>query len=217
MQRRARWWIPAALVALALLAGGCNDAPNKARKQQTVKLLPDTPPPPPPPPKPEDKPPPPKPEDKPQPQDVPKPAETPQAQALKTDEAAGDGPGSGLSSGAVSKDYQGGPTGGAQIGGTQISGNRLAATTYASAATRALNDFLQREKELRRAEYRLQVHLWLQPDGRVQRVELVGSTGDPALDDHLRDALRRFPGTGQPPPDRMPQPMRLQASNRWMG
>jgi protein TonB len=213
-----RWGLlcPVSLLTVLVLLAACGDEPAKPRKQQVVKLLPDTPPPPPPPPKPEDRPPP-KPDDKPQPQDAPKPADEPQAQALKTDEAPGQGAGSGLGSGTVKQDYRDGVIGGAPAGGAQVGGNRLAAATYANATTRAINDFLQREKELRRADYRLQVHVWLQPDGRVQRAELVGSSGDSSLDSALRDALQRFPGTAAPPPERLPQPLRLQVSNRTMG
>ncbi len=202
------------MLAMSVWLAACSDEPAKPRRQQVVKLLPDTPPPPPPPPKPEDRPPP-KPDDK--PQEVPKAADEPQAQALKTDEAPGEGAGSGLGSGTVKQDYRDGVIGGAPASGPQFGGNRLAAATYANAATRAINDFLQREKGLRRADYRLQVHVWLQPDGRVQRAELVGSSGDSAVDGALRDALQRFPGTAAPPPERLPQPLRLQVSNRTMG
>jgi protein TonB len=205
------------LAAAALLLAACSDQPDRPRKQQLVKLLPDTPPPPPPPPKPEDRPPP-KPDDKPQPQEAPKPVEQPQAQALKTDEAAGDGPGNGLASGAVTQDYRGGATG-TQVGGAPAdsTGNRLASLSFANAATRALNEFLVRDKDLKRLDYRVRIELWLTPSGGLQRAELVGSTGDPQTDEALRLALGRFPGTLNPPPARMPQPLRLLVSNRLMG
>jgi periplasmic protein TonB len=206
------------LLAAGIALTGCSDAPDKPRRQQMVRLLPDTPPPPPPPVKPEDRPPP-KPEDKPQPQDVPKPQETPQAQALKSDEAAGDGPGGGLTAGAVTQDYQGGPTGGALIGGTPVesAGSRLAANAFANAATRALNEFLVRDAAIKRLDYRVRVHLWLAADGSLQRAELVGSSGDVQTDEALRSVLSRFPGTGTPPPGTLPQPLRLQVSNRMLG
>lgn len=212
--------VPAVLLALVgLTAGlsGCNDAPTKPRQAQTVKLLPDTPPPPPP--KQEEKRPEPKREDKPQPQTPqPKPQETPQAQALKSDEAPGQGAGSGLTSGAVTQDYTGGaPGAGTQVGGGDGGTNRLVANAYAGAATRAINDHLNRDKDLKQADYRLQVHVWLQADGRLERAELLGSTGNTDLDTALRRALERFPGARGPLPERLPQPLRLQVSNRLMG
>jgi protein TonB len=202
------------LLAAALLLPGCGDEPEKPRKVASVKLLPDTPPPPPPPPKPEDKPPPPKPNDKPEPRPDPKPDPTPQS--LKTDEAPGAGAGSGLASGDVKQDYQGGPVVAGSSGGgagAQVA-SRMAATAWAQSATRSLNDWLQREAELKRAEYRLQVNLWLHADGRVARAELLGSSGDAQIDAALRAALDRFPGATTPPPAALPQPLRLQLSSR---
>ena len=206
-----------ALLMLAAVASGCNDAPSRPRPAQTVKLLPDTPPPPPP--KQEEKRPEPKREDKPQAQAPQlKPQETPQAQALKTDEAPGQGAGSGLTSGTVTQDYAGGtPGAGQQVGGGDGGANRLVANAYAAATTRALNDHLNRDKDLKQADYRLQVYVWLQSDGRLERAELVGSTGNTDLDTALRRALERFAGTRGPLPDRLPQPLRLQVSNRLMG
>lgn len=203
------------VLAVAGLAA-CDQGPSKPKKAQTVALLPDTPPPPPPPPKPEEKKPEPQPEAKPQQQlDQPKPAEAPQPQALKSDEAAGDGPGGGLTAGAVTQDYKGGAIGIGQ--GGEPGPNRLALTSYAQSATRLLNDFLARDRDLKRRDYQVRVHLWLLPDGRTQRAELVGSTGDADTDAALRAALDRFPGTRQAMPDQMPQPLRLQLSNRMMG
>lgn len=201
---------------LLALVAGCDDTPSRAKKMNTVRLLPDTPPPPPPPPKPEEKKPEPQKEDKPQPQLAqPKPAEAPQPQALKSDEAAGEGPGNGLQAGSVTQDYTQGQIGNG-TGGTDDGANRLVLNTYANAAKSALNTFLSRDKGLKQRDYRVQVHLWLEPDGRTQRAELMGSTGDPDTDAALRAALARFPGTAAPLPAKLPQPMRFQVSNRMM-
>ncbi len=207
------------LLAAALGLAACGDQPDKPqRRQQLVKLLPDTPPPPPPPPKPEDKPPP-KTEDKPPPA-APKPDEAPQAQALKSDEAAGDGPGSGLAAGSVSQDYTNQQIGAVNtVGGApqENPAQRLALTSYAQSATRALNEYLARDRDVKRRDYQVRIEIWLTPTGGLQRAELLGSTGDPETDQALRDALSRFPGTGDPPPPRLPQPVRLLVSNRLMG
>lgn len=210
------WVLPVvpALLGAALLLSACSEGPPAPRKMQTVKLLPDTPPPPPPPKVEEKKPEPPKAEAK---QDVAAPKPDP-ATALKSDEAAGDGPGNGLVAGAVTQDYSGAkPPEQPVIGSAAPDATaRLAATSFANAATRSLNDFLARERELKRADYRAQVHLWLSPSGTLERVELVGSTGDVGTDRALREALLRFPGT-QAPPQALPQPLRLQVSNRMLG
>ncbi len=214
---RVRRAAACALVLAAVAAGlaGCDERPAAPRKMRTVKLLPDTPPLPPPP-KPDEKKPEPQKEDKAQAQ--PKPVEVPQPQALKSDEAAGDGPGNGMVAGAVTKDYAGetiGGGGGAE--GPEVVVNRLAFNTYANATTRSLNEFLALDKELKLQNYKINVNLWLLPDGAVQRAELGGSTGDPAIDAALRTALARFPGNSSRPPENLPQPLRLLVSNRLMG
>jgi protein TonB len=206
------------VAALGLTA--CDDRPTPVRKMQTVKLLPDAPPPPPP--KPEEKKPEAPKEEKPQQQLVvnkPLDAPPPQPQALRSDETAGDGPGGGLVAGSVSQDYSDQKIGqGTAIGGgADTGGNRLAMNSFANAATRNLNEFLARDKDVRRLDYKVGVDLWLTPSGSLQRAELVGSTGDPATDQALRAALARFPGTPTPPPERMLQPIRLLLTNRLMG
>lgn len=211
------------LALLFFLVAGCSEQPDRPRKQQTVKLLPDSPPPPPPPPKPEEKPPP-KAEDKPQPQAAPKPAEVPQPQQLKSDEAAGSGPGSGVAAGSVKEDYDRQPTGGGSAGvpvggaaANQRGIDRAAATAYGQAASRALNEFLVRDRGVRLREYKVRVEIWLSASGALQRAELVDSTGDAQADEALRAALQRFPGTGSTPPARLPQPLRVQVTNRFLG
>lgn len=204
-----------ALLSLSFLLAACDNAPPKARKMQTVKLLPDTLPPPPPP-KPEEKKPEPKAEDKPQPQI--KQAEAPQQQALRSDEAAGTGAGNGLVAGSVTQDYSDQKIGGGSAAeASDALAGRLAANLFASGATRAVNDYLQRDGSVKRLDYRVRVDVWLAPSGTLQRAELVGSSGNPDLDAALRAALARFPGTTTPPPERMPQPIRLLVSNRLMG
>jgi periplasmic protein TonB len=206
-----------AVVAAAAMLAACSDKPNPPRKQQVVKLqLPDAPPPPP---KQEEKQPP-KPEDKPQPQEAPKPVEAPQAQALKSDEAAGDGPGNGLTAGSVAQDYTDQKIGqGNTIGSAapENTANKFAVNAFANATTRALNEFLVRDKDVKRLDYRVRVEVWLAPDGGLQRADLVGSTGDEQTDQALRLALARFPGVNNPLPAAMPQPMRVLVSNRLMG
>jgi periplasmic protein TonB len=202
------------MLASALLLAACEKSPPPPKRAQTVKLLPDTPPPPPP--KPEERPPEAKRDEAPQPKQEAQPQ--PEQQALRSDEAAGDGPGSGLVAGAVTQDYTNQQIGGAasQPSGDDMAG-RLNANLFANGATRALNDYLARDAAVKRLDYRVRVDVWLTGSGALQRAELVGSTGDPTTDAALRAALTRFPGTGTPPPERMPQPMRLLVSNRLMG
>lgn len=209
-----------AVVALALLAGAgalikrLLDAPDAPRRQVArISILPDTPPPPPPPPKEEKKPEPPKEEPKQVMREEPLKQQVPKQdnQPLKMEGAAGDGP-SAFAAGAVTQEYTGGTPGAG--GGSPL--NRLAFTSYANAVTRALNEHLAREKDLKQQNYKIPVNVWLAPDGALQRVELVGTTGDASLDDTLRSALKRFPGAVNALPERMPQPLRVLVTNRML-
>jgi protein TonB len=209
-----------AAVAVVLLIGAAVfvqrmlDAPAAPKRQVArISILPDTPPPPPPPPKEEKKPEPPKEEPKqvmreePVRQDVPK-QENPQ---IKMEGAAGDGP-SAFGAGKVTQEYIGGTPG---AGGGAM--NRLAMNSYANAVTRALNEHLAREKDLRLKNYEVNVHVWLNPDGTLRRAQMVGSTGDASIDSTLNESLRRFPGAGRALPEGMPLPLRLLVSNRMLG
>ena len=204
----------ALVLGTALLLSACSDEPQRERRMQTVKLLPDTPPPPPPKPPEEQRPEPPKQEKLDTPDNKPEPDQN----LLKSDEAAGDGPGSGLVAGAVTRDYTEQPI--AQevriAGSGDDAAARLAAQSFAVATTRALNDFLARDPALKVGDFRAQVHLWLARGGTVQRAELVGSTGDLDLDRALRDSLARFPGTASPP-EALQQPLRLRVTTRMLG
>lgn len=214
MSKRLNLACALAALCLLLTLSGCGKEPAKKREASTVKLLPATPPPPPPKPE-EKKPEPEKQAEKPQQQlNQPKTEAPPQPQALKTDEAPGEGAGSGLQSGAVTNDYKDQQIG---SGSGDAGASNAVLNSYAKSATRAINDYLQRDKDLKRRDYKVQVKLWLTQEGRMQRVEMVGSTGDDAADEAIKSALNRFPGLNAPMPDKMPQPMRLQLSNRMIG
>lgn len=220
-QQGARRWLAPALIVLVLVGVGALIASQMGKgsgapKRQTVKIavLPDTPPPPPPPK--EEKKPEPKPEEnKPQPQEQPKPVEAPpEAQQLKMEGAAGDGP-SAFTAGTVRNEYRGGEIGGG-AGGTLA--DRMAGVNYGNVARRELGAFLSRDDEVRRAgDYRVSVALWLNPDGSVARWQLLGSTGQAQADEALKKALSRFKGFRAAPPANLNWPMRLQLTNRMTG
>jgi protein TonB len=98
-------------------------------------------------------------------------------------------------------------------GGSGAGGGRVNTAFYASQVQSALQDELNRNKELRDAEYRALVNLWIGADGHVTRVELAGSTGDAALDRRLRDALAELKKL-RPPPEGVAQPIRLELMAR---
>ena len=194
--------VVAGIALLALFAWGVKSLlsgkAERPRKPPTVTLLPDKPPPPPPP----------KEEKKPEAlkeQRNETRAEQPKDQAqnepLKMEGAAGDGPGA-FAVGSVGREYVGGSLGGAQQ------------SVYATRLQRHLQEALNRVRKLRESDYRITLRVWLRKDGSVEKVELVQSTGNPALDQLLRETLLQVAAMREAPPDNMPQPIRIRVTAR---
>ncbi|HET8870503.1 MAG TPA: TonB C-terminal domain-containing protein [Aquabacterium sp.] len=185
--------------------------PASGPQRQTVKIavLPDTPPPPPPP---KEKPPEPeKQELKPQMQQEPvKPQEAPPAPAqLKMDGPAGDGP-SAFAAGQVATEYKGG-----EIGLGNGGGNRLQFALFTNKLTRHIQLALSRNKDVK-FDFRVNVQVWLSPNGSFQKVVLDSSTGDEQMDGTLRAALTHLPPIDGVPGN-LPQPLLLRITNRLTG
>lgn len=183
--------------------------------------------PPPPPPKPEEKPPDPPPVKKeevklpePQPEEAPPPA---QAQDAPVDEAPtgdalgvdGVGQGSGDSFGLV-----GNPGGRSLIGGGESRVGAQTRQTYRAYAGRlereiyaALERLTEKDRQLRDASYKVAVKLWVGENGSIERFTLGDSTGNRALDDALKQALRELMTVHQRPPEGMPQPVHIRISS----
>lgn len=200
------------MVALGLLIYSLVSGKSKPVKAAPkISLIPTTPPPPPPPPKEEKKPEPPK-EQK-EVKDMPAPPKdappAPPSQELKMDGPAGDGP-SAFSAGKITSDdisnVGKGAGGGAAVPAT---GMFSAYGGYASQLKSEVQRILQRNKDLRTQSYRVEVRIWVAKDGSLQRHELVGSTGDAEIDTLINQTLAATKAFSQPPPDRMPQPIRL--------
>ncbi len=174
-----------------------NGKTNTKKMVATIKLLPDTPPPPPPPPPKE----PPKEQPKemkiapPMPQEVPQPSEE-----LKMEGPAGDAP-SQFGAGKVTTE-----------GGT-IGGNGSRFSGYLGGLQKNIRDELGRNEKLRKGEYKAVVAIWIGRDGSVERVELLGSSGEPDVDAAMKKVLNSIRQFEEPPSD-MPQPVKLRISSR---
>ena len=183
-----------ALIALGLCAG-CEKSPEHHKQTAKVVLLPDTPPPPPPPP-PKEAPPPPKDQQK-EVNVQPKQAEpTPQqAEQLKMDGPAGDGP-SAFAAGTITQDYSGQKLGGDGSGGGIA---RAEFATYRTRLQRVLQEELARMKELKGVDYRVPALVRMAPDTHAWSVSLGDSTGDKQVDEALRTVLSRVLQKEPPP------------------
>lgn len=194
----------------------------KPPKAPKISLIPSTPPPPPPPPKEEKKPEPPKEQKEvkvdptPQVKDAPPAPPSPE---LKMEGAAGDGP-SAFAAGKVTREdvvppvaKPAAPPAPAPpqqaVLPKAVSGLFNPLTNYANGLKGEVQRFLARNKELRQRAYKVELHLWVDTDGQLTRHELIGSSGDDATDELIRQAMAGLGRTSMVPPQQMPQPIRL--------
>ncbi len=198
----------AAGLVLALIAFGIHSMLGKKSagkpKQPKISLMAPPPPPPPPPPKFEKKIEPPKETkeikvDQPV-QKVEQVAPTPE---LKMEGPAGDGP-SAFSSGAITSEDL------SKMGTDKgVLGASFNFNSYSIMLKSELQRYLSRNSSLRRQMYKVEVRVWLAPDGSLKKSELVSGTGDGDTDDAIKAALTNAPKFTQAPPENMPQPIRL--------
>jgi protein TonB len=200
------------LVVKFLLIKAEPEIKHKVAQIQIVR----PPPPPPPPPKPPEKmPEPPKLKqevkiDPPKPADTPKPAATPEAPPpgpLGVD-ATGTGPGDGFG-------LQGRP-GGRDVtlgGGNGGAGGGLTTTLFANGVARQIAQELGRSGSLRNVEYRVDLRVWIDRDGRIERHEIARSSGDAAVDKLITDGLARVSAVRQSLPENLKQPLRIRVTS----
>lgn len=121
-------------------------------------------------------------------------------------DAKGEGPGDafGLAGRQGGSDYLGG--GGIGGGGGSPFGR------YAALVQQRAQDAVEQQKKLRSTRYRVMVKLWFAADGRLERAELVRSTGNEEVDRLLTEALNDMAKLPEPPPKGMPQPVVLRVS-----
>ena len=199
--------IPLLILAMLLLLGyglkSLFSGHSQPKRQiTTIKLLPDTPPPPPPPP--------PKEQPKVQPKETqkapePKPQDTPPAETLKMEGAAGDGP-SPFQAGAVSKDFNGmiGSDGGSKY------------SWYAGVIKSEIQKAIQRNKALTYGQYKIVVSVWIKPNGDIERLTVLQSDATPEIEQALKAALDTLQSMRQMPPEGMPQPVKLRITAKKM-
>jgi protein TonB len=186
---------------------------SKAPKKQVVQIsLLRPPPPPPPPPPPEQKPPEPEVKDEvkmPEPEPQPQQAEEapPPGEQLGLDsDGSGSGDGFGLAArkGGTDITKLGGPSG---PGRGQVA-------YFAGLVQSHLQAQLSKEGKLRTSDYRVQLRIWFSPDGRVDRFELIDTTGNKEVDDQIKLALQKMPPLKQTLPADLPQPVTLRLTSR---
>ena len=208
------------LLLAVLLFGGvsCSKESRQERKQEIITItLPPPPPPPPLPPKVE--PPPPKeeppekeemveqekvPDDEPPPE---APIEAPADDLLGTG-IAGNGPDMGLGGGKGSGNRIGG--GGRRGGGSKFG-------WYAAKVQGTIAEELRRNPSTKGASMSLQVRVWPDANGRITRVQLVGTSGSSVVDQAIKNQVLTGLQLPQAPPADMPLPIVLRITARKPG
>lgn len=204
-------------VAALLILSGDPEPPRKVQEFQMVTIQP--PPPPPPPPReieqpkmieqptikePEVK------QEKPQEQpkdEPPKKAEAPPEGPLGLDQEA-EGPGD-------SFNLAGRPGGNGILGGGGGGGSRWG--WYASIVQAQIEEALRANRKTRNARVRVEVRLRSDASGRVTAVQLVNSSGDPVVDDAIRNEVLAGLTLREPPPRDMPMPIVIRVTARRPG
>ena len=73
---------------------------------------------------------------------------------------------------------------------------------------------MRKRKRLREQKSQIDLALWFTPEGRVERVEVLRSSGKADLDQLYVDAARSFDLSGVPQIASVPQPRRLRPGSR---
>ncbi len=85
---------------------------------------------------------------------------------------------------------------------------------YAGQVQARIIDALQKNSHTRSAAFRVEVRIWPDTTGRVTRVQLVGSTGHPAVDAAIKEEALTGLQLQEPPPADMPLPIVIRLTAR---
>lgn len=88
---------------------------------------------------------------------------------------------------------------------------------YGAMVKRHLEAITRADRRLQGHTFQVVVRLWVDVDGRFAKFDLVGSSGDEEVDRTLRELLAVAPPLREPPPQDMPQPVRLRVTGRLSG
>lgn len=211
--------LPWVLLAITLVVGAIwfvsrGSKPHaKPKTEESITItLPPPPPPvtPPPPPPPQNEPPPPEEEEMIAQEPVPEDEPSPQESAPEPPSDLDLGPGS---AGGTGPSIGGGGGGKGTIGSNKR-GSAGKYGWYAAKVQSAIRQALSGNPSTRSAILSLQVKIWADSGGRVTRAQLVGSSGDPAVDQSIKSRVLTGLQLPQPPPADMPMPINLRITAR---
>ncbi len=210
--------LPWVLLAITLVVGaiwfvsrGSKPHAKAKAEESIITLLPPPPPPvtPPPPPPPVTPPPQEEPEMLAQ-EEVDENEEKPEESAPEPPSDLDLGPGSAGGTGPA----LGGGGGGKGTLGSNKRGSASKYGWYAAKVQSAIRQALSGNPSTRSATLSLQVKIWADTDGRITRAQLVGSSGNPAVDQSIKNQVLTGLQLPQAPPSDMPMPINLRISAR---
>lgn len=94
------------------------------------------------------------------------------------------------------------------IGGGEGGGEKGSYRIYSRIVSADVQSALKREDKLRFARFVADLRIWLDHAGRVTRVQMMGTSGDPAIDAAVARSVSGL-AMREPPPKDMPQPILL--------
>jgi protein TonB len=94
------------------------------------------------------------------------------------------------------------------------SGDGLDWKLYGTVIEDGLRAALAEREDLRRRNYSIVVRIWIDVRGAISRAELTQSTGSTEVDEALEHALATVGVLAEPPPEGMPQPVRIRITTR---
>jgi outer membrane biosynthesis protein TonB len=206
----------AVIVAGVFLFRSSGSEPTKKPPEIRMVTLQPLPPPPPPPPPPQQLPQPKMVEQTPikdpevkqekpleKPKEAPPKPEAPPTGPLGFD-AKGEGPGDAFN-------LAGRPGGNGLLGGGG-GGSRWG--WYASIVQAQIEQALRENQKTRNAKLRIEVRLWSDASGRIDRVQLISSTGDIGIDETIKNEVLTGLRLREPPPKDMPMPIVARLTER---
>lgn len=104
--------------------------------------------------------------------------------------------------------------GGARAAGGIGGGSRSRWGWYAGQVQKTIAEAVRKNPQLRKAVLSAQVRIWADSSGRVTKVTLAKSTGDPAMDEILTTQTLRGLRLAEAPPQGMPMPITLKLTAR---
>jgi hypothetical protein len=70
-----------------------------------------------------------------------------------------------------------------------------------------------RDEQLRKVDYRVELLVWIGPNGRMEKFDLVRVSGDLKIDALIREGLAQVRTFRQQIPQKLPQPMRIRVTS----